>query len=112
MIDISMRIYFSSYHLWGARHFSELAAQKEAAHVGRPNFDVLHRTHVVNCILSATAFLEAVINEFFDDASHGHLAYLSEMTENNRQAAANSWTEKLERRSILNKYQFALRTTG
>ncbi len=75
-IGVSMRLYFSSHHLWGARHFSELAAQKESAHVGRPKFDVLHRAHVVNCLLSAAAFMEAVINEFFDDAADGHLDYL------------------------------------
>lgn len=110
-----MRLYFSSYHLWGARHFAEQAAQNEVGHVGPPKFDVLHRAYVVNCLLSTVAFLEAVINEFFDDAADGHFNYLSDMSGNHRQAVADFWKmkpQRLERSSILYKYQFALLATG
>ncbi len=65
-IGISMRIYFSTYYLWAAEHFWKLAGEIETSHQGRPQFNLQHRVYIMNSILSATAFLEAAINEFYE----------------------------------------------
>lgn len=75
---MSMRVYFSSYHLWAARRFVALARAVE----GRPDeelprFDIEQRAYVTNAILSAVAFLEAAINEIIKDVVDQHESYIS-----------------------------------
>ena len=74
---IQMRVYFSSYHLWAAKHLMELATDIEQGHTGGSVFDIKHRAYVTKSILSSVAFIEAAINEVFQDAFDGHESYLS-----------------------------------
>lgn len=61
------RAYLSGQHLWAARHFSRLATIEE-----RANGSILgarHRAYVLNAITSSVSFLEAAINEMFQDVA-------------------------------------------
>jgi|SRR6516164_3970668 hypothetical protein len=110
---VSMRAYFSADYLWGAKHFAALARSIEDAHDGPPRFSVRHRAYVTNSILSSVAFLEALINEFFDDAEDGHLVYLKNLTDEQREKVAVLWKlPSIERASILDKFQIALVAVG
>ncbi len=113
---LSMRIYFSTYNLWAAEHFSKLAGEIETAHQGRSQFNLEHRVYIMNSILSATAFLEAVINELYQDAHDKHLVSLGHLDETVISILSDFWemTEEDNKSflSILDKYQLALRFAG
>ncbi|MBI2488072.1 MAG: hypothetical protein HYW01_14235 [Deltaproteobacteria bacterium] len=113
---IMVRIYYSSYHLWAAEHFYQLAGEIEDAHEGRSRFDIKHRAYVTNTILSSVAFLEAAINEVFQDAFDNYLIYIGSLSVETRKILADFWdmTEADNKSfvSILDKYQLALRFAG
>ncbi len=68
---IAMRSYLSTQHLWTAEHFTRLARELEAAHTGESRFAVRHRAYVLGAVGESVAFLEAFINELFQDAADG-----------------------------------------
>lgn len=107
-----MRVYFSSYHLFAASHFLELAKEIEENHKGGPIFDVKHRAYVTNSIFSSVAFMEAAINETFQDAADDHQGSLASLEIEAKTKMASFWeiTEGRNRStiSILDKYQIAL----
>ena len=114
-INVSMRVYYSSYHLWAAKEFSENALSIENNHTGKPKFDIKHRALISNSILSSVAFIEAAINEIFKDASDGHLSYIEMMPQNKIQLISGYWNEteaKNKYISTLNKYQLVLEFCG
>ncbi len=104
------RSYFSIHHLWAAEHFSRLARGIENKHEGRPHFYIEHRVYVVNSLLSATAFLEAAINELFQDAHDRHLAYIEHLDEEVVSDLADFWnkTDFGYGNATLQKYEVAL----
>lgn len=69
---ITMRNYFSTYLLWAARDSASKAAAIEDAHTGDSRFDVEHRAYVLGSVISAASFLEAMVNELFQDAHDSH----------------------------------------
>lgn len=109
---IMMRVYFSAYHLWAANHFAQLTAAIEGKHEGRSRFDIEHRTYATNAILSSVAFMEAAVNELFQDAADNHQSYIEPLSSEVRAAMATLWKVTEERNrspfSILEKYQVAL----
>ena len=115
-LTVSMRAYFSSYHLWGARAFSAAAGRIEAAHSGQPRFDIGHRAYVINSILAAVAFAEAAINEVFKDASDDHAGALKDLSTEAVSMLADYWSiteiKNKSHISLLDKFQLALRFCG
>jgi len=113
---VSMRIYFSTYYLWAAEHFSIMAGKIEDSHEGRSKFNLEHRVYVMNSILSAVAFLEAAINELYQDAHDKHLVSLEHLDQSVLSILIDFWdmTEEDDKSflSILDKYQMALRFAG
>lgn len=105
-IAVIMRTYFSSYHLWAARHFSVLASNAENEEGTLPRFDIRHRAYVTNSIFSAVAFLEAAINELFQDIVDGHESYVVGLDIDGRRELSDYWLKK--RPSLLEKYAKAL----
>jgi hypothetical protein len=105
---VLMRTYFSSHHLFGARHFARLTRDAESAHTGAPIFDVQHRAYVTNAVLSAVAFLDAAINEVFDDVADHHPGYVDPLPDECKRLMAGLWDKGMERRSFLDKCQVAL----
>lgn len=111
-MKVRLRVYFSSYHHWAARHFSELALQIESVHSGEARFDIKHRAYVTNAILSSVAFMEASINEIFQDVVDSHECYVSPLGQNVRELMASHWsiTEEQNRSAlgVVDRYQLVL----
>jgi hypothetical protein len=109
---LKMRVYYSTYHLWAANHFVRLTGNIETAHTGGPKFSIEHRTYVTNAIFSSVAFMEAAINEFFQDAADNHQSYISPLDSDTQALMVTMWelTEDRNRSafSVLDKYQIAL----
>jgi hypothetical protein len=86
-----------------------LTRDVESSHtIGASTFDVQHRAYVTDSVLSAVAFLEAAINEVFDDVADRHLGYVDPLPDECKRLMAGLWDEGMERRSFLEKYQVAL----
>lgn len=71
-LSIAMRNYFSTHMLRAALDDVRWARQIEGAHSGGTRFDVTHRGHVLGAVVFSVAFLEAMVNELFQDAVDGH----------------------------------------
>jgi hypothetical protein len=106
-----VRVYYSSYHLWAATHFTQLAIAIENTSTSTPRFDIQHRAYVTSAILSSIAFLEGAINEVLKDVVDGHESYIESIDEASRNRLLVMWdlTEEQNRyTSILEKYQKVL----
>lgn len=110
---VQMRAYFSSYHLWAAEHFAHLAQETESQ-PGGPDFDIQSRAYVTNSILSAVAFLEAAINEVYDDLADEHESYVALLSDTTKRLLNGLWSgdENVERWRVLEKYRVALLCAG
>ncbi len=115
---VSMRHYFSTYLLWSAEHNAVQAGSIEAAHDGPPRFDARHQSHVLDSILASAAFLEAAVNELYQDAYDGHGTsgdgYIAPLKPETRKLLAEVWRETDEgvRMRPLDKYQLLLASAG
>lgn len=108
-----MRNYFSTYLLWSARDFAGLADAIEKGPGGGPRFDIEHRARVIAAVMAAVSFLEAMVNELFQDAADEHGTdgdgYIAPLTPRARQLMRESWLESgLGFEGVLNKYQLLL----
>ena len=110
-LTIKLRAYFSSYHLWATKHFLELATLIEDNGRDEPVFNIEHRAYVNNSVLSSVAFLEAAINELFQDAYDEHQIYINSLAPTVIQELATYWANtemKGKHKSTLVKYKQAL----
>jgi hypothetical protein len=73
-----------------------------------------HRGYVIGAVVCAAAFLEAVINEAFADATESHTAHLGNITSETIRRLALRWkTPDVRRRmSIRAKFQLFLKECG
>jgi hypothetical protein len=93
------------------------AKKIEDGHLGASRLDIDHRGYVISSIVSATSFLEAMVNELFQDAfdgftpKHGAITPLSDQA---RQLMAEYWraTDGGARGRTLDKCQALLTFTG
>jgi hypothetical protein len=110
--SVQMRAYFSSYHLWAAKHFAGLAQVAESQ--PSQGFNIQHRAYVTAAVLSAVAFLEAPINEVFDDLADDHQSYVAPLSEDAKRLLQGVWAgdENVERWRVLEKYRVALHCAG
>lgn len=111
-ISVTMRNYFSTHFLLSAKHFISLVANIENRHKGNPIFSIEHRGYVLSSILSSVAFLEAAINELYQDAYDKNMTYIKNLDSNTISILSDYWdmTEQDNKSlSILDKYQLALR---
>src|SRR6266704_6809931 len=116
-IRVVMRQYFSSHMLSSAARLAELARRIEEDHSGQSRFDLEHRAYVLSSVLSSVGFLEAMVNELFQDAFDGHApegGAITPLSTDTRHLMAEYWRSmKLgERGRILDKYQALLRFAG
>ncbi len=117
-LRVVMRGYFSTYFLWSAQHLSGLAGKIEAKHQGGSRFDIAHRAYVLSAIQSAATFLEAMINELYQDAVDGHGVdgdgYIAPLSGDARRMMAELWrgTDEGSKLRPLDKYQMALVFAG
>jgi hypothetical protein len=116
---VTMRHYFSTYLLWHAEHLAYAAQEIEDAHDPRENrFDIKHEGCVLGAILAAEGFLEAVVNELFQDAHDSHgvsgEGYIAPLTEQTRRIMAELWRGTAEGTKVrpLEKYELLLTAAG
>lgn len=107
-ITMKMRVYYSSYHLWAARHLAALLKTIEDVPADRPRFDIRHRAYATSCIFSTVSFLEAAINELFQDVADGHESYVAGLDAESKRIMSEFWTVSEDRSRLLDKYQLAL----
>ncbi|MFI6741615.1 hypothetical protein ACIBI9_52620 [Nonomuraea sp. NPDC050451] len=113
-ITVLMRSYFSTHHLYAARYAAEDAQALETSLAGsRPMFDLRHRTLVISAISESAFFLEAAINEVFQDARDGHHSYVGSLDGSVLSAMAPVWDATDNGYlDVLKKYDLALRLAG
>jgi len=114
---VVMRNYFSTHLLWAARDSASKAAAIESAHTGDSQFDIEHRAYVLGSVISAASFLEALINELFQDAYDGHGisgdGYIAPLSQRTLELMAGWWSESREGfERVLTKYQLLLLFAG
>jgi hypothetical protein len=107
---ILLRHYFSTHLLWAAFNASAKAGEIEDAHSGESTFDIKHRGYVLSAIVSAAAFLEATVNELFQDAYDEHNlteGYLAPLPDEAIEAMAATWwgTDEGSKLNALEKWQ-------
>ena len=114
-LRVSIRSYSSGHLLWTAQHEAELAGQIEAKLAGGTvPFSLEHRGCVLSSIIASVAFLEAMINELFQDASDGHApepgGYITPLSEDCRRLMADLWraTREGERLGAIEKFEMLL----
>jgi len=104
----SVRSNLACHHLRSAAYFARQAGTIEKVHDKlEDSFFFQHRAYCTGAILAAVAALEAATNELLLDAVENSKR-LSHMDAKVRAALAAKWP-KIERNSILSKYQFILR---
>lgn len=113
---VGSRHYFASEHLWNAQHLARMCQEREKVLVDQHAYlpDIEQRSLAVSSVMASVAFLEALVNEVWQDASdtppgesNARLAGLSQGAVARLRAL---WqTEKIERSLILlDKYDVAL----
>jgi hypothetical protein len=106
---ILKRAYFSSWHLNSAIILLDKVADLEKEYEGENKFDVNHASSVVASIMSSVAYIEASINEIYQDVVDDHDGeYTKPIKEEARKKIKEKW-DTLERKKILEKYQKALK---
>jgi len=109
-----IRSYFSTRLLWAAFRATDDAAAIETTDAGHePTFDVTHNGFVLSAIVLSGAFLEAAVNEFFQDAHDEHLppdGYLAPLPRRAIRGMAAVWrgTKDGRRLSTIEKWQLML----
>lgn len=117
-LTILARSYFSTYFLWTAKDQTIQAKNIEDSHSGKSIFSIEHRASVVNAIFSAVSFLEASINEVYQDAVDNEQSYIGSLSPsaiNNLAQEGPRVEQNLSGKKgsiILAKYQKALELIG
>lgn len=120
-VSVSMRGYMANQHLWNARREAWLCGKREDMLVNQDerNIDRIHRSHAMTAALSAVAFLEAIVNEVWQDAADSkpgeHTPYTEGIPDNAVATMRELWNgkENAERMlSLLSKFQVALVCAG
>lgn len=106
-----VRSYFSTQHLYGARHFARLAAQYEADHLGETRLSPQHRAYVMGSIMESAAFVEAYINEIYQDAAEGQPSAISGLAPEVVEKLATYWADH-QKMQTLAKYRMARSLAG
>jgi hypothetical protein len=113
---VIIRSYFSAHHYYNSRHFTALCRQREEALSSRGVVaDGRHRAYVIGAVLSSASFLEAFINELFQDAYDGYVNRLGAFDENARSLMASLWSvTEVDHKTLsaLDKYDLALKLSG
>jgi hypothetical protein len=113
---VGSRHYFATEHLWNARHQARLCQERENFLVSENRYqpDIEQRTLAVSSVLASVAFLEALVNEVWQDAADTPSDETNQRLKGLSQGAVarlrELWlSESVERAlSILDKYRVAL----
>lgn len=120
----TIRTSLAVMHRRGAIRFKDLAHKLESENGSQPTHDTevieLHRAYVSAAIVTSAAYLEAAINEFFDDCCKYRPSlgadehYLSSIGAKKISQVASLWEGfiAIRRLSIFEKYNLALTVLG
>ena len=116
-VSVASRHYLASEHLWTALHNARRSREVEVARSGKTAFSPEHRSCVITAILSSVAFLEALVNEVFEDAvdSIKRKAISSRIEPLGVRCVelmGESWTSTERSLGAVDKYQMALLFAG
>lgn len=109
--NLSIRTSLTMQHVHASAHFARLSADLEKSYSGKvpQKQDTKHRAYVTGAIVSAAAFLEAVINEIYIDATERSQYLLKSLAPSEVEAIGAVWGDVEDKRiSTLPKYQLAL----
>jgi hypothetical protein len=109
-MSVASRHYVAGQHLWSARHHARLCAELEAEKTGKTAFDIQHRAYAVSAVLSSVVFLEALVNETFQDAADGNASRIAPLDQRCIDLMGEYWNDSDGGRhvSILEKFEKAL----
>lgn len=114
-VRVTMRNYLSSHHLYASRYAAETATERELElSANAPIFDIRHRGLVITAVMEAVAFLEAAINELYQDAADAYLHHLGGLASGQVDLLAAFWaaTDGGRRAKMILKYEVALKLCG
>jgi|ERR1700686_2051110 len=114
-IAVRSRTYLSLAHLPAAALFARKAGHLETADKTGADLNQLlseQASYVLASIVCSTCFLEAQINEFFDDAANDQYGMAGGLDERVRRGLASVSDGGARRLSFINKYQVALAIAG
>lgn len=116
-VRFSIRSYYSPRLLWTAQHHAELAGEIERTLAGDTPFSIEHHGYVLSSIIASVAFLEAVVNELFQDAADeraGPDAFITPLSEDCRRLMAALWRSTREgfRLGPIERYEMLLAFAG
>jgi hypothetical protein len=107
-----VRSYLSTQHLFAAELFARLAADFEGDHAGGPQRIYLqHRAYAMGSVLESVAFLEAYVNEIYQDAAEGRASATDGLPDCAVAQLAAYWTDHA-RADLLVKYRMARLLVG
>ncbi len=115
-VGVVARPYFSSHPMASSATLADHAKRIEDEHTGEPRFDLHHRGYVVWAIVSAAGFLEALVNELFQDAFDDHAppgGAITPLDDQARRLMAEYWraTDRGRLGQTLSKFQALLTFT-
>jgi hypothetical protein len=113
-VSVAMRHYLAQHHLWTSRHAADRCRELETQLGIRRKRDIEHESFAITSILSGVAFLEALVNETFEDVGDpDYESYRKPALDSNIRKDMTNWaSKKLRVAGLLEKYNAALRLAG
>lgn len=109
-IKVAIRHYLSTDLIVAAKYMADQAGALEAAGDDSVSARQRHRAYVMGAILTSAAYLEAMINELFADASKGQQARTRDLEADKQELLGRVWqVPKVPLLSALEKYHTALK---
>ena len=107
------RSYFSPGHLWAAEHMARLADDIEQGSTATGKISIRHRSYVITSVMESAAYMEAFINEIFQDAFDGEPGALGGLSASTVTALKDAWSKPVTSRlDTLEKYKRAREAAG
>lgn len=114
IIGFGLQTYYSIQHVQAAAYMTRQAARIEAELTQETAAEaVALKAYVSSVLFSSVAFLEALVNEMYADATRPEGGHLSALKERDRSMiAALGETDSVQKASTLSKYDLLLRAVG
>jgi hypothetical protein len=111
--EIASRFYASIQHIQSAALFARQSHKTEKEFTGKTSDELIaeHMSYVIGAIFAAVSYLEATINEFFEDAVTGPDEHLKGLEPDKRYLLSEMWKLEVPKTAIypiLRKYEIAL----
>lgn len=114
VVSFGIKTYYSIQHAQAAAYFARQATLVEKTISDETSYEaVVLKAYVASTLFSSVAFLEALANELFADASQADGGHLSSLPESARDMVSElGETEAVQRAPVLSKFDLLLRGAG